>query len=34
MKKQLGKKTLEKEALFWIERKNTLERDEVKACRK
>jgi hypothetical protein len=34
MKKRLGKKTLEKEALFWAKRKNALGRDEVKACRK
>ena len=34
MKKQLDRKTLEKEALFWAKRKNVLDRDEVKACRK
>ena len=34
MKKQLDPKTLEKEALFWKNRKNVLDRDEVKACRK
>ena len=34
MKKRLDKKTLEKEALFWSKRKNVLDRDEVKACRK
>jgi hypothetical protein len=34
MKKRLDKKTLEKEALFWSKRKNVLDRDEVKGCRK
>jgi len=34
MKKQLDRKALEKETLFWAKRKNVLDRDEVKACRK
>ena len=34
MKKQLGKKTLEKESLVWAKIKNALDRDEVKLCHK
>jgi hypothetical protein len=34
MKKQLGRKTLEKESRFWAKAKNALARDEVKVCRK
>jgi hypothetical protein len=34
MKKQLGKKTLEKEAVLWTKAKNSLDRDDVKMCRK
>jgi len=34
MKKQLEKKTLEKEAVLWTKAKNTLDRDDVRLCRK
>ncbi len=34
MKKQLEKEVLEKEALLWGKVKNTLDRDEIRVCRK
>ena len=34
MKKQLEKKVLEKEAVLWGKMKNTLDRDEIRVCRK
>ena len=34
MKKRLGKKTREKEAVLWTRVKNSLDRDDVRTCRK
>jgi len=34
MKKQLEKEILEKEAALWTKTKSSLDRDEVKLCRK
>jgi hypothetical protein len=34
MKKQLDRKTLEKEALFWEKAKNAMDRDEIRVCLK
>lgn len=34
MKKPLSRTTIEKETLFWAKVKNTLDRDDIKVCRK